>query len=430
MTISLLIVIGIIALSRMLPEYLTPVVTLGGAAIIYTMIYNSRVYGSDSCMLIPYCIFICLIVTTIVTVILNLLFAWHLLSLPDEFLFLTEPYVPSLIYMPIFFVTMIGIYIRRKKLNLCIRCRMRNGDNSERGRTGQILHYETDLQLVNLIALFGLTAVLLWSYYLIFYINININSRDWYVFVWAVIILFFLDELYFAFRYYNLYLDLKEGDQIIDADVLQKMEASTYLRFYVCCKNWLYVDTHAFNPGTPYREIIDTPFFTKRSANGMRIDEVRKVITNMTGVENGELRFFFGRKVPGNDQQSILRFFYFLDGEVTDYPTLRTTGEWMDYEKIKKIYSNNPQRLAPLSVSDTTRLATIMLANKTYDERGNRKSKIKSYMPSFNLIDVRNSDLDFQDDKWIEVARFNSDTKFFHLKKWWRKISGHKARAY
>ena len=47
--------------------------------------------------------------------------------------------------------------------------------------------------------------------------------------------------------------------------------------------------------------------------------------------------------------------------------------------------------------------------------------KLKSYQPSFNLIDVRNSKLDFQDDKWINISMFNSDSPLFHIKRWWKR---------
>lgn len=148
----------------------------------------------------------------------------------------------------------------------------------------------------------------------------------------------------------------------------------------------------------------------------------------MTGHE-GELRFFFGRKTSEMSNHSILRYFYFLDGTPEDYKEMNTDGEWMDYEKIKYLYSNNPGRLADISVADTSRLATIILTEKTFDERGYRKSKIKLYNPSFNLLDVRKSNLDFQDDKWIRISMFNSDTPFYGLKRWWRKLADKKKKS-
>lgn len=428
LSISLLVVIGVIAMSRMLPNIMSPLLALLGAAFLYTLIYNNRMDGSKSCMIAPYSIFVCFIVYTVISVVCNLLWVWHMVKIPDEFLFLTDPFIPSLLMMPVFFLTMLVIYFRGHNLALCVKCRMRNGDPLERGRMGAILLYETNLQIINLIIIFGLTAAIVWAYYLVFYITINVNNRDWYVFVWAIVIIFFLDEIYFIYRYYNLYLDLKENNEVIDAEELDNIESRTYLRFYVICGNHIYVDPHSFNPDAPFREIIDTPFFTKRSVNGISIDEVRRTIVNMTGVDNGELRFFFGRRVQGHDKLSILRYFYFIDGDIKDHEHLRTTGEWMDFERIKQIYSNTPQRMAPLNVTDITRLATIILTEKTYDARGNRKSKIKSYTPSFNLLDVRRSNIDFQDEQWIEIAMLNADTPFFRLKRWWRAVSGRQAR--
>lgn len=77
--------------------------------------------------------------------------------------------------------------------------------------------------------------------------------------------------------------------------------------------------------------------------------------------------------------------------------------------------------MSPILVADLTRLATIILTEKTFDEDGFRKMGLKNYQPSFTLKDVEESNLDFQDDKWIHVSMFNSDTSFYKLKKWWRE---------
>ncbi len=181
------------------------------------------------------------------------------------------------------------------------------------------------------------------------------------------------------------------------------------------------------DPRTPYKEVIDTPFFTKRTMNGISVDEVKRIIKRMTGVD-GELRFFYGRKAAELTNHSLLRYFYFLDGKPEDYPELNTEGEWMDFDKLKYYYSNNAGKLADIMVTDTTRLATIILTEKTFDERGYRKSKIKFYNPSFNLHDVKRSDLDFQDDKWIKISLFNSDTPLYSFKKKWREFLGSKKK--
>ncbi|MDE6741261.1 MAG: hypothetical protein K2J58_02900, partial [Muribaculaceae bacterium] len=79
-------------------------------------------------------------------------------------------------------------------------------------------------------------------------------------------------------------------------------------------------------------------------------------------------------------------------------------------------------------LNDLSRLSTIMLTEKLYDEDGYRKNKIRSYRSNITLTDVRKSNLDFQDDKWIRIANFNSDTKFFRLKKFLRDATGKKSR--
>ncbi|MDE6811599.1 MAG: hypothetical protein K2J15_04535, partial [Muribaculaceae bacterium] len=222
------------------------------------------------------------------------------------------------------------------------------------------------------------------------------------------------------YRYYNLYLDLKESDEIISQEELQDMTAKTYLRFYVICGNKIFFDKHFIDPNYEYREVINTPFITKRTVNGIPLPEVRTIIRKMTGNKDGELRFYYGRKSSDLKNHSVLRYFYFLPGNPEDYTDMPVEGEWMDFEEVKRIYMRTPGRFNSMTVMDLSRLATIILTEKIFNEDGKRKNKIKSYNPSFNLHDVKNSQLDFQDDKWIRISMFNSDTPFYSIKKFFR----------
>ena len=424
LTVGLVTLVAMIAISKQLPYFVSPVISLIAAAFLYVYIYNSRaVSDGTSCMIVPYAIMICLMGYSFAAISLNIVHAWGILILPAEFVFFTDPFIPTLILSPVSCIVMTIFVLRRRtlhKCSICKECKVIGNNASTNRLVGNILAHETYFQLKSLAFLFGGLSVVIWTYFLVFYVNININARDWYIFIWLTVIAFVLAEMYFVARYYNLYLDLEENDEIISPEELSDLSVKTYLRYYVICGNNIYVDCHALDPAEPYREIIDTPFFTKRSVNGIPLDEVRRIIEKMTGYPGGELRFFYGRKTGDVSKHSILRYFYFLDGDVKQYDSMNVDGEWMDYEKIKYLYSNNPAKLAALSVTDTTRLATIILTEKVFDENGFRKSKIKMYNPSFNLIDVRKSDLDFQDDKWIEISLFNSDTPLYRLKRWWR----------
>lgn len=423
LTVGLISILALMMGSRLLPPYLSPVLALLCAAALYTYIYECKARKEATCLIVPIAFLYVQVIYAFISILLNILYAWGVKSIPFELTFYTQPYLPSLIIMPVCFVVFFYVNMKRKRLRTCIECKLRNGDPIERGALGSMLNHEAHIQFRNLTLLFAVMTAIIWAYYLIFYVNINVNGRDWYIFSWMTTIFVLFDEIYFIARYYNLYLDLKENNEIISPEEIQDMTAKTYLRFYVVCGNNIYVDAHAVNPKTPWKEVIDTPFFTKRTVNGIAIDEVKRIIKKMTGYD-GELRFFFGRKSSEYSNHSLLRYFYFLDGTIDQYQNMNTEGEWMDYEKIKYLYSNNPGRLADISVSDTTRLATIILTEKVFDENGYRKSKIKMYNPSFNLIDVRKSNLDFQDDKWIRISMFNSDTPFYSLKRKWRAILG------
>lgn len=430
LTIGLMSIIVMMTFSKLLPFYLSPVVSLITAAVLYTLLYNNKVNGESSCMVVIYSVFYCLISYTFVSISLNTLFAWGIIHIPNEFIFFSDPYIPSLIMNPCCFVTMLILYMRRKNLQICVDCRLHRGETAEHGRIGAILKYESSFQLGNLTVFFAVLSIVVWGYYLLFYKDISTNARDWYMFTWVTIIAFVLDTIYFVFRYYNLYLDLKENNEIITPEELNDMTARTYLRYYVICGNHLFIDSGSVDPTAPFKEVIDTPFFTKRTVNGIAFNEVRRIICRMTGVDDGELRFFYGRKSPDMEKHSILRYFYFLDGEASEYPELNVDGEWIDFEKLKYIYSTNPGRLSSIFCADISRLATIILTEKIFDEEGWRKSKIRQYNPSFNLKDVRQSNLDFQDDKWIRISLFNSDTKMYRFKRWLRGTSSQNRREW
>ena len=420
LTVCLLAVIATILISKILPYYLSPVIALVIASILYVYIYNERFNTVKSCIIPPIAILYSIVGYAFLTIILNLLHIWGIFDMPREFVFFTHPFIPTLILNPVSFIILLVIYFQRRRLRICKECRTGNSFGGQRG-VGAVMSFESHLQLKNFIWMSGVLSLIVWGYYQFAYINTNINGRDDYIFNWLTSIGIGLDWLYFSWRYYNLYLDLKENNELISPEELSDMTSKTYIRYYVICGDYMYLSPEAKDTDGSGRVVFDTPFFTTQTMNGLYGDDVKKMIEEMTGVDNGHLRFFFGRKSPYNEKHSLLRYFYFLDGNIEDYPELATKGEWVRFDKVKYLYSNLPGKMAELAVYDITRLATIMLTEKIFNEEGYRKNGIKSYNPTFNLLEVRKSKIDFQDDKWIEISMFNSDTSMFKLKKWWRK---------
>lgn len=422
-SVGLLVMIVTLFLSRLFPSYFSPIIGLFAAAFLYTRLYNNRLSSSSICMVISYAMFYCMIIYSFTSIVLNVLDIWSLIKIPKELSFFNEPYMPSLILDPICFITLVIFQLRGSKLSICIDCKLSKGLSIERGKLGEILSHESRLQLRNMVWLFGVLSCIVWIYYIFFFYDYAlVNNRDWYVIVWINIIAIVLDELYFASRYYNIYLDLKENGEIITEQELSNMTTKTYLRFYLVCGNKVFMNTRVADRHNAGRFYIDTPFLTKRNVNGITTAEVRGIIQRFTGIRDGELRFFYGRKSLDIAKHHVLRYFYFLNGNTEDYSNLDVDGEWMDFEAMKVIYNTRPEMMSMTLLTDISRMVTIVLTQKLFDERGYRLMKIKSYQPSFDLVEVRKKNYDFQDDKWILVSMYNSDVRSFQIRRWWNKF--------
>lgn len=420
--VCLLAIVGVMVASKLLPFYFSPIIGLGGAAFLFSLLYGNRLRGGVNCMLVPYALFFCLIAYSFISILVNVMYIWGWMNLPDEFIFFNDPYIPMLWFDPIAFLTLLVIYLRRRRLRLCIECRILNGTHVDRGVFGSILNTESRVQLKNLLVMFGILSLIVWTYYLLEYKAINTNAKDHYIFFWISVIFILIDIAYFLYRYYNLYLDLKENNELISPEEAADMTAKTYLRYYVICGNKVYLNPESEDATIPDHYAIDTPYFIRRAAQGVTQSEVLETIRNMTGGKEGELRFFFGRKTPDIARHFVLRFFYFLDGKPEDYQEMNAPGGWFDFEEVKEVYNKRPDLMATLAINDLTRLATIVTTEKTYKENGQRRIKLKNYTPSFDLIDVRTSDINFQEDKWIKVYLFNADKPFYRLRRWLHKM--------
>lgn len=424
LAISLLSIGITIGGSHMIPFYMAPALSLLLCGILYAMIWNNSVSDNGGCMVVVETVLYSLLGYTFLSVLIVLVELMGLYVFPKEIVFFNDPFLPSLILIPTSFAMTLFAIFFRNSMPSYRHFRTQYGNVKERGYFGFLANKETGIQLKNMAVMFGVLTIIIWWYYLNVYVNVNRNGRDWYIFLWIIIIAVIIDECYFMMRYYNLYLDLQEHNEIITPEELRDVTAHTYLRFYVVCGEYVFIDRNAFDRLNQVKGVFDTPFITKRTVNGIPTTEVRNIVERMSGKKGGELRFFFGRHLAGVDKHSLLRYFYFLDGDISDHQDMAMDGEWIPFSEIKKVYSLMPNKIASNALGDLSRLSTIILTERIYNEDGTRKNKIKSYKGSLTLEDVRKSNLDFQDDKWINIANFNSDTKFFKLKKFLRELSG------
>ena len=192
-----------------------------------------------------------------------------------------------------------------------------------------------------------------------------------------------------------------------------------FLRYYLICGNYIYLSYNNFSNYN--RGKLDTPFFLKSDSHKVTLEESTNIIKDLSGIENGEIRFFYGRKSQRPRRNKMFRYFYFLKGDINEYNIIKD-GKWFNYDEIKEIYSSEPDKLSNILIADTTRIARILITEKVYDSYGNRKIALDNYVPTYDLYDLYNSDIDFQDDKWIRISLFNSDSKFYKIRKLFRQI--------
>ncbi|MDE6021898.1 MAG: hypothetical protein K2G13_00185, partial [Muribaculaceae bacterium] len=342
LAISLLCIGIVMGGSHLLPYYMAPVLSLLLCGVLYTMIWNNSVSDQSGCMVVVETMLYSLICYTFISVLIVVVEVLELYRFPNEIVFFNEPFLPSLILIPSSLVVTLYAIFFRKSMPTYKHFRMQYGNVRERGYFGFLSNKETGIQLKNMAVLFAILACLIWWYYLNVYVNVNQNGRDWYVFLWIVIFSVVIDEIYFMMRYYNLYLDLHEHNEIITPEELRDVTARTYLRFYVICGEYIYLDSNAFDRLSQVDGVYDTPYITKRTVNGVPTSEVRNIVEKMTGKKDGELRFFFGRHLAGVDKHSLLRYFYFLDGDISEHKDMEKDGEWVHFNDVKTIYDKMP----------------------------------------------------------------------------------------
>ncbi len=426
MALSLLIVVLLVLLSNILPVYLAPFLSTICAFVIYLTLYTPIGNKAGPCYLFPFSIFISLISYTFVLVGINLVNIWTYWDIYDELVFFTRPYIPVLVLGPVSVLTLICLYFMHDRSSVCIDCRVINGPHNARGRIGIMMEHESKWQLKNLIFVFTLISAISWGYFYVEFNPISISARDSFVFTWEVVIILIVDIVYFAMRYYNLYLDLKEHDEVVSPEELDHMVTRTYVRYYIICNDSVFINLNAPDilDETDTDGVIETPFMISRQTNNISSAEVKSAIEKLSGTNDGKIRFFFGRKSPDNAKYSVMRYFYFLPGEISDYPTLDAAkGDWISSEKFKTLLYGGSLRFSPMLNADMMRLSTILITSKTYDRSGMRRMRLKQYHPSFTFEEIESCELDFQDNTWLRISCFNSDMPYFKIKRWWQRVT-------
>lgn len=281
---------------------------------------------------------------------------------------------------------------------------------------GKIFLQESHFQLRLLLGLSLVLSVATWAYYGLYYINVNINGTDAFIFNWLPFIIFALSVIYIGLRYFTLwgyYYNHMEMNP-------RGSSPMSSLRFIILCGDEVFLSRSEGYYDIPDNNKYDTPANIRIAFNDhISMRRAREVFENISNIhdEDYSMRFMY----KNSDISGLTNTFHFIccieNREVIDSTPF--TGKWFSLSQLQRLLYNRD--LAPMMATEIHRLYTITMAWKTYDGQGRRLYKIKNYHPNFRLSGICDWDVDFNNPHWLEVARFNEDKPFFRLRRLFRR---------
>ena len=409
--------VGSLAMTVFLGLYVTklwlPAFALGFAFILMGRINRLNESHSGICNMLPYIAVRILLVTAAVMVAINLYYMKFID--PEEYLLgranKNIPYITILVLAPVTMALSIWGYVMRHNIPFCHRCTVEHGTPHERGFLGRVIDIETRYQLRMLIFLSVIVTLYSWIYYITTYSNVNMNPSDKYYYIGVPVALYVLSLVYLAMRYFRIYMFYREN---IVGDA-SSSELTTILRYILIC------DDHVFLHKTYLDEetVIDTPAMVRIPyRERMTPYDATINFSLVSGIDNNaDIKFLYENSNHHADS-NIFHYLCVIHSR-SEVENSRLDGEWFSQHQLERMHAHG--ELSGLLMSEIHRVYTVMMAKKTYDKYGYRLYDIKHYKPTFRLKELEVFDGDFNDPRWLLVAKDNEDRPFFRLRKFWRK---------
>lgn len=320
------------------------------------------------------------------------------------------PFITSLVVFPVLAASSGLGLLARRNLRHCQECQQRNGFYAGDSIIGTFYYSESRYQMRTLLMLALVISGVEYWYYFFRYINSNLNSPDRFFFVYMPVGIFVLSVMIMFSRYSSMI-------PVLELFKKRGGEDTTLLRFLIFCGDEMYLsmnkDMHADTPaekGIPRR---------RRLSDHEAIHQFR----GLTGLEDFDLKYLFtSNGFAGSPNLMIYSVFVSQDvREKTDTYFTRTGGTWYNLYMLDEAMKTGA--LDPELRNEIYRIHTITMTWKTYDRNGRRLYPIKHYRPTFRLRDLPNWSVDYDDLSWYHIAGNNEDRHFFHLRKFWNRIT-------
>ncbi len=413
-------IVLLIQLSLFVKPLYMPFVAFGIQFILFLLIKRNREKELPVCYLFPFVASRIMFWSGATMLVINLLYSKWLVETVFGSTHINPhiPFLCILIVCPITLICCLWVHTHKRTISFCRDCKMRSGTAAERGFLGKIFTREGNYQIDVCLIVSAVLTLLAWIYYVIVYINSSLNHTDRFVFFIAPALAWVGASVYFALRYIGIWGYYCQNI----AGSATRHGRSTLLRYILIdydliCLSKPQSGPDAVDPGARYFDTPEASYISWRKHVSMADASLH--FYNMTDIVDSDIRFFYST-TSGNADCNIFRYFVFLRPEQRKaFDKKNPDCIWVTFRELVQML--NDHRLNPLMSAEFVRLYTMVMAWKTYDNRGRRRYKIKHYKPMFRFENLSSWDIDFNDPSWLYVADNNQDTPFYHLRRLWRK---------
>lgn len=328
------------------------------------------------------------------------------------------PLLVILVTAPVAAIVTLSFWLNRKEPFVCQQCKHRYGNVIEHGFVGDLYAKEWRFQTGLLFWLSLMISVVDWAYYLLSYVNVNLNRADLFFFIGLPAAGYLFSLIYLGFRYYSLW----SFYCLTDSGHLLERPGATTLRYLIINDDRMFLEFHPidarFDNGAKVKR-FDTPAITHFDyrENENLADAIMR-FKKISGIGDADIRLIYSSpdKVT---YHNIFHYFAFVK-EAEDVADSKLQGEWLSWGNICQLASQS--LLDRDLVSEIQRIYNVAMTWKTYDAEGRRLYPIKHYRPTFRIKDMRNWDVDYNDSAWLAIAKNNQDSFWYPFRRILRKI--------
>ena len=390
----------------LLPAGFCQLFTLVLSLSLFAFVRKNRVSKCETCALVPYVVARSLLFVTIAYVAID---AVAYLDVP------TSKVVKVLSIPMIHLIVLIVMRIRRHNYVICQDCILRNGFSSERKTMGQFYNQEYSYLVPRMTNVCIICNILVIGYLFISFHWFK-STADYVVVYFMPLIVSSINLLMLRYRFYliNIYLEQesRQSDSILDKGIkMVRINVFAGEKVYFVQRSGSYDSMFSL-----YDE------FSEKLSVGL----VKNILSEQFGVEVlGNIKFLYG-SLDAKNRRSIEHYMCFIESENSveeSAERLGLTGKWFKPQEIMTLYYTND--FSSLLKSEIYRIFTVLATAKTYNADGSRKVPLAGYVPRITIADVKNTDFDFSDNRWMVLSRFNKDDKLYRVKLfWYRYLEG------